>query len=243
MTETSVIIWFFLAMMMTGFGAVLLFAYRQNQQFQMYANEIKSREFHSEYNHNSMMVLERIMELERRITEKADDFYKFNHLVVAGQSERVPDSGDVQKNKFLSELNIDIEEIQEDPKFVFVLTPFLETEINVYATIVKSLSKFGVRVQRGDETNIQGEILPHIVKSILKAKLVIANIDGRNPNVMYELGIAHALDKNVILVSGIQDRKEIPFDIQSKRVLLYRSSFDLRRKLESNLIGNFFESS
>jgi len=36
--------------------------------------------------------------------------------------------------------------------------------------------------------------LPNILKHTLKARLVIAIIDGRNPNVFYELGIAHALN-------------------------------------------------
>jgi hypothetical protein len=44
-------------------------------------------------------------------------------------------------------------------------------------------------------------------------------INKRNPNVFYELGLAHALKKPVVLVSSNSD--DVPFDLQHIRVIYY----------------------
>jgi nucleoside 2-deoxyribosyltransferase len=95
-----------------------------------------------------------------------------------------------------------------------------------------------VRVQRGDEDNIRTEILSHIVQKIVSARLIIANISSRNPNVMYELGIAHALGKKVIVISSNED--EIPFDFRSRRLLFYKSRNDLISKLKEEIARKLF---
>lgn len=47
----------------------------------------------------------------------------------------------------------------------------------------------------------------------------MAELTSRNPNVFYELGLAHALNKPVVLVSRTQD--DVPFDLQHIRVIYY----------------------
>ena len=59
----------------------------------------------------------------------------------------------------------------------------------------------------------------------------IANISGRNPNVFYELGLAHALGKPVIIVS--ESLSDIPFDINSSRILAFDDEKDLETKLKN----------
>ena len=62
---------------------------------------------------------------------------------------------------------------------------------------------------------------------------MIANINGRNPNVFYELGIAHTLDKPTLLVA--KTVSDVPFDIRSKRLILYKDENELRDHLQTNL--------
>jgi hypothetical protein len=70
---------------------------------------------------------------------------------------------------------------------------------------------------------------------LVRARVVVANVSGRNPNVFYELGIANALDKSTILVSeGIED---VPFDIRSRRIILYEKSDDLQEMLSGALLA------
>ena len=73
-----------------------------------------------------------------------------------------------------------------------------------------------------------------MIRKILKANIVIANIDGRNPNVFYELGLAHALDKNTILIA--KTKKEVPVDINSKYIILYQDENDLEMELKKQLL-------
>jgi hypothetical protein len=54
---------------------------------------------------------------------------------------------------------------------------------------------------------------------ITGAKVLVAELTGRNPNVFYELGLAHALNKPVVLISSNQD--DVPFDLQHIRVIYY----------------------
>ena len=64
-----------------------------------------------------------------------------------------------------------------------------------------------------------GLITDQIWQGIRRAEVLVADITGTNPNVFYELGLAHALGKEVILLS--QSREPPPFDISIARLLHY----------------------
>ena len=51
------------------------------------------------------------------------------------------------------------------------------------------------------------------------AKVLVAELTSRNPNVYYELGIAHALQKPVVLISS--NEEDVPFDVRHIRVIYY----------------------
>jgi hypothetical protein len=80
-------------------------------------------------------------------------------------------------------------------------------------------------------------IMQDIWSAMNAAEVVIADCTGRNPNVMYELGIAHTLGKRVLLLS--QRKKDIPFDIGHLRVVIYEASPTglerLHRAVQQNL--------
>jgi hypothetical protein len=67
---------------------------------------------------------------------------------------------------------------------------------------------------------------------ILSAKVIIADITGRNPNVFYELGVA--IGKDVIIIT--QNLDDIPFDINRYRCIQYEDNADGYDKLESELL-------
>ena len=123
-----------------------------------------------------------------------------------------------------------------NPKFdVFVIMPFDAEFQDVFDLIKRLLEKeCGRKVLRADESVNQQNILQDIVHSIQGSEIIIADLTGRNPNVFYELGLAHALDKNVILMA--QDIEEIPFDLRPYRVILYSTHFskidDFKNKLK-----------
>jgi hypothetical protein len=59
-------------------------------------------------------------------------------------------------------------------------------------------------------------------QSIEGACVVVADLTGKNANIFYEVGIAHTLEKPVLLLA--QPMSDVPFDLRHKRVLLYKYS-------------------
>jgi nucleoside 2-deoxyribosyltransferase len=61
--------------------------------------------------------------------------------------------------------------------------------------------------------------MDQIWAGINSAKVLVAELTTRNPNVFYELGLAHALEKPVVLISSNSD--DVPFDLKHIRVIYY----------------------
>lgn len=97
--------------------------------------------------------------------------------------------------------------------FVFVLMPFTKDFGNVYQFGIKAAcDNAGAYAERVDEQFFEGSILQRIYNQIDKADVIVSDMTGRNPNVFYETGYAHALGKHVILLT--QNSEDIPFDLK-----------------------------
>ena len=111
----------------------------------------------------------------------------------------------------------------EKPK-AFVLMPFDEEFDDIYDYLIHDpLSEAGYDVKRADDILNQGNILADIIQSIINSDLIVADLSTTNPNVYYELGIAHSHRKNVIMLT--QNVKELPFDLRSYRIIPYSNHF------------------
>lgn len=64
-----------------------------------------------------------------------------------------------------------------------------------------------------------GSIIGGIINDLNNADLVLADLTGLNPNVMYELGVRHSLKRGTIIVS--QDRTKLPSDLRDYFVIDY----------------------
>lgn len=121
-----------------------------------------------------------------------------------------------------------------DGKKCFVLMPFAEQYLEVYLEIYKPVcAANGLEVWRVDEISRPGSITRDIVEGILDADVVIADLTTKNPNVFYELGIAHAVGNKTIMTA--QQTTDVPFDIANFRVIFYEQSITGSNKLKSDL--------
>lgn len=199
---------------------------------------IQEREFVSEYERLRENLEAEIADLHSKLTDTQAEFLKVNHLAVEGQEAIAQVDGQVvlKQNSFLKGLNLG--EVEQDKSLIFVLTPFHKREQMTYSAIVEAFDGFEVKVRRGDERH-SDNILQHIVEQIAKSRLIIANISSRNPNVMYELGISHALGKSVILISNARDA-DVPFDLRHTRIIFYNTRADLVSKLREEVARRFF---
>lgn len=103
----------------------------------------------------------------------------------------------------------------------FVMMPFAAPLGDYYTKIYKpAIEKAGLRPVRADADIFgTGKIIDQIWSGINSAKVLVAELTTRNPNVFYELGLAHALEKPVVLVSS--NESDIPFDLKHIRVIYY----------------------
>lgn len=106
----------------------------------------------------------------------------------------------------------------------FVLMPFGSPIGDYYQQIYEpAIRKAGLRPVRADADIFgTGKIIDQIWEGINAAKVLVAELTSRNPNVFYELGLAHALDKPVVLVCANED--DVPFDLKHIRVIYYNVS-------------------
>jgi hypothetical protein len=103
----------------------------------------------------------------------------------------------------------------------FVMMPFAEPVGGYYKLIYEpAIKKAGLTPIRAD-TDIfgTGNIIQQIWAGLNRAKVLVAELSGKNPNVLYELGLAHALHKPVVLVSS--NELDVPFDLRHVRVIYY----------------------
>ena len=125
---------------------------------------------------------------------------------------------------------------------VAVMMPFRDDpQIDpVYGAMKQGAKDVGLQCVRVDQLVVPGDITEDIRRLIVESRVVIADLTGVNPNVVYELGFAHGHDKKVIMVSGdLPDR--LPFDIRPQRVLFYQRDKaglnDLKWKITEALKG------
>ncbi len=119
--------------------------------------------------------------------------------------------------------------------FVFVLMPFDEALDDVYHVGIKAAcAAAGAYCERVDEQIFHENILERVYNQIAKADMLVADMTGRNPNVFYEVGYAHALGRRVILLTS--DATDIPFDLKHYPHIVYdRSIRKLKAELEQKI--------
>jgi hypothetical protein len=113
--------------------------------------------------------------------------------------------------------------------FCFVLMPLSEKFADVYQLGIKdACTSAGAYCERVDEQIFDERILDRIYNQIAKADLVVADMTGRNPNVFYEVGYAHALGKLTILLT--QNAEDIPFDLKHFPHIVYSKGISTLRE-------------
>lgn len=138
-------------------------------------------------------------------------------------------------------MNTEIKSTAPKP-FVFVLMPFDKKLNDTYKFGIKGAAEdAGTYAERVDEQIFYDGILDRIFNQINKADVIVADMTGRNPNVFYEVGYAHALGKIVILLT--QNVDDIPFDLKHRQHIVYAGQIEtLRKELTGKLIWAIAES-
>lgn len=122
---------------------------------------------------------------------------------------------------------------------VSVMMPMRSDFDEVYATIRQSANDINLRCRRADEIWNSQAIMQDVANLIAESVVVIVDCTGKNPNVFYEMGIAHTLGRSVIPIT--QSPADVPFDITHLRYIRYLNNNEGRQELRSELIHRLEE--
>jgi len=128
--------------------------------------------------------------------------------------------------------------IEQEENTAFVIMPFKDEFNEVYGEICQICIDLGIKCLRADEIFTNRAIMQNILERIAKAEILIADLTEKNPNVYYEVGIAHSLrdEDSVILIT--KDLKTSPFDITHRSLLIYdiRNLMKFRNDLKRRIL-------
>ena len=127
-------------------------------------------------------------------------------------------------------------EVPDKPQrdeLVSVMMPFNAGFTGTYEAIKRVTKHMELDCKRADDIWDNSTILQDIFDLIFCAKVIVVDFSGRNPNVMYETGIAHALGKQIIPIT--QSINDIPSDIAHHRALVYLPNEEGYRDLSNKL--------
>lgn len=122
---------------------------------------------------------------------------------------------------------------EAEPDLVALMMPFAAEFNPVHQAVKTAASETGLRCLRVDDIWEDSVTIQDVFSLILRARAVVVDFTGRNPNVMYETGIAHTLGKLVVPLS--QSTEDVPFDIAHHRVLKYYANDEGLAKMTKDL--------
>ena len=120
-----------------------------------------------------------------------------------------------------------------DESLVSVMIPFRTEFDPVYQAIQDACKKSNMKCLRVDDVWETATFIQDIFNLLYRCRIVVVDFTGRNPNVMYETGVAHTLGREVIPIS--QNVKDAPSNIGHHRILLYQSNTEGRMELTEKL--------
>gem|GEM_PF-862889 len=164
------------------------------------------------------------------LTQDTADAFTVESAVL---TRRIDDSGRGTEPSPVSSYYQEIE-IEARAPFCFVIMPFGNHEHPQaqYFDVIKPLldQEFGITCYRVDEDTLPDRIDNKIYTYMLRAEFVIAEITTANPNVMYELGMAHALNKRCVLLTQSAP-SQLPFDVSRITIEPYLDDESLKAYL------------
>jgi hypothetical protein len=102
---------------------------------------------------------------------------------------------------------------------VAVMMPFAAEFAGVFQAIEGGATASKLRCLRADSIWEESTVIQEVFNLIFRSQVVVVDFTGKNPNVMYETGIAHTLGKHVVPITQAMD--DVPFDMRHHRVLKY----------------------
>lgn len=124
-------------------------------------------------------------------------------------------------------------ESPREPDLVAVMMPFGAEFNAVYEAIQGATEALSLRCCRADDIWENHHIMDDVISLLWRARVVIADLTSKNPNVFYETGIAHSLGRDVVQIA--QSIEDVPFDLRGIRTLTYLGNGEGLASLQNDL--------
>ena len=112
---------------------------------------------------------------------------------------------------------------QPDVATVFTAMPYLAAFDDVFHVAIKSAAAaIGARAVRIDQVMHGGDAVAETWRAIKEATVVVADVSTNEPDVLYELGLAHAWGKPTVQLCS-NDYARMPFMVRNRETLLYQA--------------------
>jgi nucleoside 2-deoxyribosyltransferase len=104
----------------------------------------------------------------------------------------------------------------------FLALPLKDTDsFDLAKQIREVLESQGIESVLATDFGAGGTLTDQIQGAIRKAEIIVADLTGTNPNVLFEVGMALGLRKPVLLLSQ-EPVKDVPFDLHAHQVAMYQ---------------------
>lgn len=177
-----------------------------------------------DYEKHVISVLIRIAEKDQQLVDEIEKYVASNFSI--------DDTGEIVgiicRPKVFS-----CENIKQENDLVAVMMPFSGEFAPVFAAIREGVESVGLRAIRASDIWLHSTIIQDIFSLIARARIVVCDFSGKNPNVFYEVGIAHALGRDVIPIA--QSLEDVPFDLKHHRILRYLANAQGLQELSTSL--------
>ena len=189
-----------------------------------------------------------LVKLQPSVSEKKDALRRDDHGISNVSVKLIPTWHRIQRCLGFSLADLaekSADTIEVSPQFgtpvkthtvpdVFVLAPFQPKFRQVFDRhIVPVARRLGLVAMRGDDFFTATNIVSDIWRAIYFAQVIIADCSERNPNVFYEIGLAHTLGRPVILITENID--DVPFDLRQLRFIDYSRNPQGMKAFQSRL--------
>lgn len=179
------------------------------------------------------------------------DSLKSSGLTIAMGSDRVPRLAPLQ-GQFVSTSHEEVQteriitfkpsvfKVPKEPpsdRLISVMMPFNAAFKGTYVAVNRVADHMGLECLRADDIWEDSTFIQDIFSLIFRSHVVVVDFTGRNPNVMYETGIAHALGKTVVPIT--QSLEDVPSDLEHHRALKYLPNEEGYRDLSNSLWKRF----
>ena len=112
--------------------------------------------------------------------------------------------------------------------------PFAQRFDDVHVAIHEAVESVGLDPVRADDIFTTRASLEKILRGIAEAEVIVADMTGRNPNVYYEVRVAHTVKENVVILAQNVE-EDVPFDLRHIDYLQYANTVEGRTELTTRL--------